>query len=89
MYTIIQGKLRYLIKWKGYEAKKDRTWEPEENLEYHPPSLRASTLQIANDRVAAVQKTSLPNTGNPSAAGPPPTPSRSRARNEADNQTPP
>lgn len=27
------GKTRYLVKWKGYEAKRDRTWEPEENLE--------------------------------------------------------
>ncbi|KAL8818775.1 MAG: hypothetical protein Q9191_007865 [Dirinaria sp. TL-2023a] len=24
--------VRYLIKWKGYEKKKDRTWENEENL---------------------------------------------------------
>ena len=28
-----KGKTRYLVKWKGYDAKKDRTWEPEENLE--------------------------------------------------------
>lgn len=28
-----QNKLRYEVKWKGYEKKADRTWEPEENLE--------------------------------------------------------
>ena len=26
--------MRYHVKWQGYEAKKDRTWETEENLEY-------------------------------------------------------
>ncbi len=28
----IQGTLKYLIKWEGYEKKKDRTWEPLEYL---------------------------------------------------------
>ncbi|KAL8865865.1 MAG: hypothetical protein Q9174_006651, partial [Haloplaca sp. 1 TL-2023] len=26
------GRLRYEVKWEGYEKKKDRTWETEENL---------------------------------------------------------
>ena len=28
------GMLHYLVKWKGYEKKSDRTWEPTENLAY-------------------------------------------------------
>ena len=27
------GGMEYLVKWKGWEDKKDRTWEPEEHLE--------------------------------------------------------
>ena len=27
------GKIQYLIKWQGFEKKKDLTWEPFENLE--------------------------------------------------------
>jgi hypothetical protein len=35
---VIQGVLKFEIKWEGYEKKADRTWEPEENLAYalHP-----------------------------------------------------
>ncbi|KAL8691983.1 MAG: hypothetical protein Q9224_004055 [Gallowayella concinna] len=29
----LSGEVRYEVKWHGYEAKKDRTWETEENLE--------------------------------------------------------
>ena len=28
-----EGGTEYLVKWKGWEDKKDRTWEPEEHLE--------------------------------------------------------
>ncbi|KAL8679692.1 MAG: hypothetical protein Q9186_004054 [Xanthomendoza sp. 1 TL-2023] len=31
--TFDDGEVRYEVKWHGYEAKKDRTWETEENLE--------------------------------------------------------
>ncbi|KAF2263104.1 hypothetical protein CC78DRAFT_466513 [Lojkania enalia] len=27
-----QGEILYEVKWQGYEARKDRTWEPEDNL---------------------------------------------------------
>lgn len=31
---ILQGTLKFQVKWEGYESKKDLTWEPEENLQY-------------------------------------------------------
>jgi len=31
--AILQGQMRYDVKWKGYEKKADRTWETEENLQ--------------------------------------------------------
>ncbi|GAB0134579.1 hypothetical protein EsDP_00002944 [Epichloe bromicola] len=30
---IMQGTLKFQVKWEGYDSKKDLTWEPEENLE--------------------------------------------------------
>ncbi|KAL8947199.1 MAG: hypothetical protein Q9183_007816, partial [Haloplaca sp. 2 TL-2023] len=34
------GRLRYEVKWEGYEKKKDRTWETEENLRGAPDLVR-------------------------------------------------
>ena len=34
------GKLQYLIKWKGYPAQSDWTWEPEENLKNSPEAIK-------------------------------------------------
>ena len=33
MFAYIQGQMRYLVKWKGYEKKADRTWELEDSFE--------------------------------------------------------
>ncbi|KAL8829714.1 MAG: hypothetical protein Q9170_006053 [Blastenia crenularia] len=39
-------KMRYEIKWKGYEAEEDRTWETEDNLRWAPScSLSSPGLQ--------------------------------------------
>ncbi|KAF1350031.1 hypothetical protein BDV97DRAFT_278416, partial [Delphinella strobiligena] len=35
----LQGTVKYEVKWVGYEAKKDRTWEPVENLSGAPDIL--------------------------------------------------
>ena len=31
---VVHGKIKYLVKWKGYPDKADWTWEPEEKIEY-------------------------------------------------------
>ncbi len=31
---MMQGTLKFHVKWEGYDKKSDMTWEPEENLEY-------------------------------------------------------
>ena len=30
---VLQGHMRYLVVWKSYEKKADRTWQTEEDLE--------------------------------------------------------
>ena len=37
--VIKSGKVKYLVKWKGYEAEKDRTWEPKETLNVDVPDM--------------------------------------------------
>jgi len=32
-HKFVNGDLVFEVKWQGYEAKKDRTWEPEENMD--------------------------------------------------------
>lgn len=32
--TELQGTLKFFVKWQGYDAVKDHTWEEEENLMY-------------------------------------------------------
>ncbi|KAF2091718.1 hypothetical protein K490DRAFT_20744, partial [Saccharata proteae CBS 121410] len=38
--------IKYEVKWVGFEAKKDRTWEPEENLEGAQEALEEYFTQI-------------------------------------------
>ncbi|KAM5529832.1 Chromo domain-containing protein 2 [Fusarium oxysporum f. sp. phaseoli] len=39
------GNLMFQVKWKGFESKKDLTWEPEDNLKYML-SISALTLNF-------------------------------------------
>lgn len=43
---IIQGTPLYEIKWQGYESVKDRTWEPEANLQISPLPLRTAQSNL-------------------------------------------
>lgn len=38
---MLQGNIKFQVKWEGYDSKADLTWEPEENLVYvlSPPSM--------------------------------------------------
>ncbi|KAK4073338.1 hypothetical protein Purlil1_13045 [Purpureocillium lilacinum] len=33
LLTLSQGVLKFLIKWEGFDAECDKTWEPEQNLQ--------------------------------------------------------
>lgn len=48
--------VRYLIKWKGYEKKKDRTWENEENLFGARELLEQYWQEIGGKPVSGSQK---------------------------------
>ncbi|KAI4168484.1 MAG: hypothetical protein LQ343_006371 [Gyalolechia ehrenbergii] len=51
-----QKEMRYLIKWKGYEHKKDLTWESEENLEGAREILEAYWAKIGGKPEPTHQK---------------------------------
>ncbi|KAL8870507.1 MAG: hypothetical protein Q9174_003466 [Haloplaca sp. 1 TL-2023] len=53
-----QEMMRYEIKWKGYEAKKDRTWETEENLQGAREILEAYWASIGGRPMPSARKAS-------------------------------
>lgn len=65
------GSLQFQVKWEGYEAKKDLTWEPEENLRGLPR--RSSTPTSKNSADARnYLKSMRQHQKRRSAAAPPP-----------------
>ena len=36
----MQGEPLFKVKWEGYDAESDLTWEPESNLKYDTSALR-------------------------------------------------
>ncbi|KAI8411279.1 hypothetical protein FOFC_07873 [Fusarium oxysporum] len=58
------GNLMFQVKWKGFESKKDLTWEPEDNLNTRPKRLQRNEAHVGNKTLLAVMKKWSPPSGS-------------------------
>ncbi|KAI1067728.1 hypothetical protein LB507_010587 [Fusarium sp. FIESC RH6] len=84
------GTLKFQVKWEGYEAKQDMTWEPEENLresaqeildQYFEQYGGREKLFQQTETAAKTKKRRRATNGTPSTATPTTTTKRSRRGN--------
>lgn len=78
----IQGKLRFEVKWEGFEKKSDRTWEPLENLQGSADEILDEYLQehgtVAELYESFSKATKTKKRGRPSAGATPGSTKKSR-----------
>ncbi|KAI9900667.1 hypothetical protein N3K66_004929 [Trichothecium roseum] len=63
------GDLRFQVKWEGYDAKKDMTWEPEENLAESAEEILNEYLESIGGREAIFDETAKASRGKKRARG--------------------